>query len=181
MMKSIYGHLALLVLICSCATTKNVDTTQLKSLIENKNYNLESDIAQPMATIGMSQLQKTGLLGPGNSASNISLIGNGNFLKIKGDSITSHLPYYGERRANVGYGLDNSAIELEGEVKNYNAVWNDNKQHYTVTFQAKSNNELFDVRLVLYPNLKSYITLSSAARTSITYVGKVNDIRNEGV
>lgn len=181
MMKTIYLYLTLVVLICSCATSKTVDNSRIKDIVAHQAFKLESEMAQPLATIGMSQLQNSGLLGPGNSASNISLIGNSNFLKIKGDSITSYLPYYGERRSSVGYGTDNSAVEFEGEVKNYTAVWNAKKQHYTITFQAKSNNELFDVRLVLYPNLKSYITLSSAARTSITYVGKVNEIENKKV
>ena len=78
-------------------------------------------------------------------------------------------------------GTDNGAIELEGEILNYNSVWDDKKQHYTIRFQAKSNNELFDVRIILYPNLKSYITLSSSARTSITYIGKVSGIKDDEV
>jgi len=166
-------------LVSGCASTKRVDTTEIKTIVENQYFNLESNTAQPLATIGLSQVQNSGLLGPGNSASNISLIGNSNFLKIMGDSISSYLPYYGERRASVGYGADNSAIEFAGELKNYNVIWNDKKQHYSITFQAKSNNEQFDVRMTLFPNNRSYINLNSAARTSIIYVGKVNAIKKE--
>lgn len=180
-MKSIYIYIILFILMTSCATTKVIDNNQIKKIVAQQSFNLESDTAQPLFTVGMSQLENSGLLGPGNSANNISLIGNSNFLKITGDSITSYLPYFGERRASVGYGTDNSAIEFKGVVKEYLAVWNEQKQHYHITFQAKSNNELFDVRMTLYPNLKSYITLSSSTRTSITYVGKVNGIKEDEV
>ena len=180
-MKSIYLYLFIAILLLSgCATTKNVDATQIKTVVESQNFSIESNMAQPMATIGMSQLQNSGLLGPENSASNISLIGNSNFLKINGDSIMSHLPYFGERRSSAGYGGDN-AIEFEGELSDYNAVWDDKKQRYIITFSAKSNSEQFDVRMLLYPSLKSYVTLTSSTRTSITYIGKVNQIKNEDV
>ncbi|MDY7394111.1 DUF4251 domain-containing protein [Aureibaculum sp. 2210JD6-5] len=178
-MKSIYIYLFIAVLVSSCATTKVVDTTHIKEIVENQDYNIESDIAQPSATIGMSQLQNSGLLGVGNSASNINLIGNSNFLKIMGDSISSYLPYYGERHSNVGYGNDDGGIEFKGKVKDYNVVWDDKKQNYHITFKARGNNELFDVRIVLYPNLKSYVTLSSPSRTNITYVGKVDKIKDK--
>ncbi|RPD97950.1 DUF4251 domain-containing protein [Aureibaculum marinum] len=178
-MRTVYFYLMLMLgLLSSCASTKSVNTDQIKNIVEKQYFNIESDIAQPSASVGMANLQNSGLLGIGNSASNINLIGNSNFLEVKGDSITSYLPYYGERYSNVGYGSDNGGIELEGDVKNYVVVWNDKKQHYTITFQAKSknSNELFDARLVLYPNLKSYLTLSSPSRTSITYIGKVKEI-----
>lgn len=180
-MKSIYIYLIGLILLSSCATAKIVDNSEIKQIVSLQTFNLESDAAQPLFTVGMSQIENSGLLGPGNSAGNISLVGNSNFLKIMRDSITSYLPYYGEQRSSVSYGTDNGAIELEGEILNYNSVWDDKKQHYTIRFQAKSNNELFDVRIILYPNLKSYITLSSSARTSITYIGKVSGIKDDEV
>lgn len=180
-MRSTYIYLLILVLMSGCASSKVVDSNQIKEIVTLQAFSLESDSAQPLVTVGMSQLQNSGLLGPGNSAGNISLIGNSNFLKIKGDSVSSYLPYFGERQSSVGYGTDNGAIEFGGEVKNYSAVWNDKKQHYNISFHAKSSNELFDVRMTLYPNMKSYITVNSAARTSIIYVGKVVNIKDDEV
>ncbi|MBJ2174494.1 DUF4251 domain-containing protein [Aureibaculum sp. A20] len=163
----------------SCASTKVLDTSKIKELVTHQMFTIESDIAQPMATIGLSKLQNSGILGVGNSSSNISLIGNSNFLTIKGDSISSYLPYYGERQSNVGYGSNNGGIEFEGLIKSYDSEWNAKKQYYTISFKAKSNNEWFDVRMNLYPNLKSYVTLNSASRTGITYIGNVSTILKE--
>ena len=165
-------------LLYNCSSAKIQDSSEIKAIVENGHFNIYSQIAQPSATIGLSQLQNSGVLGAGNSASNINLIGNSNFLKIMGDSISSYLPFYGDRYSNAGYGSDDIGIQFKGTMKDYNIIWNDKKQHYKITCKAKSNNEMFDVIVLLYPNLKSYITLSSALRSTITYVGTVTAINS---
>lgn len=168
-----------ILLLLSCGTSKNAPTeaevAKLEGLIDSKQIIIESDWAYPQATMAMQQIANTGLLQPGNSAANISLVGNHNFLKIKGDSITSYLPYFGERQMQIDYGGMDSAIEFNGLMKDYKVE--KNKKHgYNITFEAKSNNENFQVFLSISPNLKSEMTLSGTGRFPIRYSGHAEKI-----
>mgnify|MGYP003668725716 CR=1 FL=1 len=173
-MKIIYFCL-LLYLISGCASKKRIDTSQLNGIVTAQNFSIDSDRAHPAASSSLNRVQDSGILGVGNSVNHISLIGNPNFLKVKGDSISSYLPYFGERHMGGAYSGDDITIQFDGVVDEYEAVWDAKKQQYNITFKAKSKGELFDVRLVLYPNLNSYMTILGTKRSSIIYTGKVKD------
>lgn len=176
-MKTIYPFLLIaLFALYGCGSTKSAtveDIAALRNLVENQHFTIESDWAQPTASIALMDLSSAGLLGPGNSSSNINLQGNSNFLKIEGDSITSYLPFYGERHMGAGYGGRDNTIAFDGEMQDYEAVWNDAKQRYNITFKAKSHNEKFDVMITLFPNNSSTIVLTSSSRSAMRYTGKV--------
>ncbi|WP_034045503.1 DUF4251 domain-containing protein [Wocania ichthyoenteri] len=160
----------------SCkSSSSQVTDEQMKAfedLVENKNFKIESDWAYPQTTTATQQVLNSGLLPPGSSSGAINLIGNSNFLTISGDSIASYLPYFGERQTNVGYGGNDSAIQLEGVIENYH-VAKGKKDSYTISCDAKNKSEHFKVIIKLFPNLKSYVTLTGATRNSISYSGKV--------
>lgn len=163
-----------LLALMSCNTTKNTVTQAqieaLKTLVENKQFRIESNWAYPQATNAMQQVVNTGILGPGNSANAISLIGNSNFLSISNDSITSYLPYFGERQMQVAYGGGDNAIEFSGVLKNYKVEIN--KDHsYMLSFEAKSKSEHFKVYITINPNFSSYMQLSGSSRFPISYAG----------
>ncbi len=165
-----------LLTLMSCKTTKNTITQAqietLKTLVENRQFRIESNWAYPQATNAMQQVVNTGILGPGNSANAISLIGNSNFLKISNDSITSYLPYFGERQMQVAYGGRDNAIEFNGILKNYKVETNKDNS-YTLSFEAKSKSEHFKVYITLSPNLNSNIQLNGSSRFPISYTGTV--------
>lgn len=174
--------IAVLWCIVGCKSSKNTVTpAQIKTfnnLIEFKEFTIESDFAYPQVTNAMSQVLNSQLLPPGNNAGAISLIGNANFLKMKGDSIFSYLPYYGERQMQVAYGGTDSAIQFndlmhEIEVEEHN----DNSK--TISFSAKSNNENFKVYIRLFQNLTSHIALNSSSRFSIRYRGKATPLQKD--
>ena len=168
-----------MLLFLSCHTSKptinQVDVDALNTLLNSRQFHIESHMAYPQVTMAMQQVLSAGVLGPGNMAGSISLIGNENFLKISGDSITSYLPYFGERQMQVNYGGRDTGIEFKGIVKNYKTEKN-NDHSYTVSFEAQSNSENFNVILRLFPNLNSDITLSGNARSPIRYSGFVAPI-----
>ena len=162
---------------CKSASSKVTDEQiqALERLVENKNFNIESTWAYPQTTMALQQVLNAGLLQPGNSPGAINLIGNSNFLKISGDSITSFLPYFGERQMNVGYGGTDSAIQLLGTIENYTT--RKGKQHsYTISCDAKSKTEHFRIIIKLYPNLKSNTTVLGTSRNAITYSGQVKSL-----
>jgi len=179
-MKISYFFVALsFVIIVSCNSQKTVlNQTELYAfdkLVKSQHFRIESNWAYPLTTVAMQQVLNSGLLPPGSAAGSISLVSNSNFLKISGDSISSYLPYFGERQMLVEYGGGNSSIEFKGIAENYKTVKNKNNS-YTITFDAKSNSEKFNVTIRLTPNLKSNIFMSSGSRNAIRYSGEVERI-----
>ncbi|WP_136481046.1 DUF4251 domain-containing protein [Cognatitamlana onchidii] len=171
----------LVIMICfiwSCKSTKDQvtesETDRLNTIIESKQFRIESDWAYPMVTNAMQQIGNAFLTQQGSTASSISLIGNSNFLEINKDSITSYLPYFGERQMNIGYGGNDTAIELSGTYKNFQQKENKNKG-YDIYMEAKnkSQGELFEVNITIYPNLNTYITVRSGSRFPIRYSGVI--------
>lgn len=171
------NYLFICVFLITLSSCKPAEYTQnqitvFETLIKNKSYSIESNIAYPQVTNAMQQVLNSGILRPGNSASAISLIGNSNFLTVSRDSISSYLPYFGERRMNVGYNGSDSAIQLIGVLENYQ-VKRGKRQSYTISFNAKTKTESFVVIITLFPNLKSNLELIAIGRSSISYNGHV--------
>ncbi|MBD0822704.1 DUF4251 domain-containing protein [Aestuariibaculum marinum] len=183
-MKALTFLLSLFILtIFSCGSTQYAATPEeiqaLKKLVDSKSFYIESEWAYPQVTAAMSQVLNSPLMrGGASGGGNINLIGNPNFLKLEGDSITSYLPYFGERRMGGAYGGTDSGIEFKGLVKDYEVKPNKHSG-YTIKFDATSNNENFDVSIDLYPNMKSSMTLTGNTRTTIQYTGEVSAKKEE--
>ncbi|GAA4296831.1 DUF4251 domain-containing protein [Aestuariibaculum suncheonense] len=183
-MKALTIVLSLITLtVLSCGSTQTTSTPAeieaLKKLVDSKSFYIESEWAYPQVSAAMSQVLNSPLMrGTGNGGGSINLIGNPNFLKLEGDSITSYLPYYGERRMGAAYGGTDNGIEFKGLVKDYEVKANKHSG-YTIRFDATSNNENFDVSIDLYPNMKSSMTLNGNTRTTIMYTGNVKAKKDE--
>lgn len=177
-MKSLYFILGVVIIsVFSCGSSKSSATPAeieaLTTLIEKRNFRIECDNAYPTASIAMQKAAR--LLPAGSSASVVSLIGNSNYLVISGDSITSFLPYYGERQMSAGYGGDDSAIQFKGTLKNYKVVERKNNS-YDISFEAKSFSENFRVTITMFTNLKSDIVVNGSSRSQIRYSGNVKHV-----
>ena len=182
-MKSIYLLIGLFIMTTSsCKSSKStmsqVDLDAFYTMVSNKQFRIESNWAQPQVTTAMLQVLSSGILQPGSSAGSINLTGNYNFLRISGDSITSYLPYFGERQMNVAYGGGDNAIEFNGLIKNYRAEQNKDNS-YDINLEAKSNTENFKVFIKLFSNLNSTMTLQGMSRFSIQYTGAVAPFNNQ--
>lgn len=162
--------------ILSCGSTQYAATPAeieaLKKLVDSKTFYIESDWAYPQVTAAMSQVLNSPIMRNGSGGGGVNLIGNSNFLKLEGDSISSYLPYFGERRMGAAYGGTDSSIEFKGLVEGYTVK--ENKHNgYTINFDAKSNNENFTVSIDLFPSMKTSMSLTGNTRTTIQYTGKV--------
>jgi hypothetical protein len=164
--------------IVSCSSTKiNATPEQLQALDElvaSQSFIIESDWAIPQTSSSLIALQNSGLLAPGDNASRFSLIGNPNFLKLKGEVIDSELPYFGERQM-VSNRNDAGGIKLENTIKNYKVEQNKDSS-YTIKFDAKSENEGYKITIRLFPNLKSEMLVIGSKRFPIRYTGHVSSI-----
>ena len=160
----------------SCGMSKSNASAEeiaaLEAMVNNRNFKIDSDWAYPRNTMAMQQVLNSGLLQPGNNAGAINLIGNSNFITISGDSISSFLPYYGERQMQVSYNGGDSAIQFDGLLEDYKVVKNKNGS-YTMSFEATSKSERFNTNITIFPNLRSNISLNSASRFPISYSGTV--------
>ncbi|MFB9057661.1 DUF4251 domain-containing protein [Mariniflexile ostreae] len=149
----------------------------LETLVAGRHFKIESDRAYPQSSYAMQQVLNSGIMQPGSSSGTINLIGNSNFLKVSGDSISSYLPYFGERQMQVAYGGGDATIQLNGLVRNYQVKKNEKHGGYTISFEADSHAERFRVVLELFPNLKSEIRLSGASRHAISYSGQLSSVK----
>ena len=174
-MKAVYvcfSCIAIMVLSCSASKVTQEQINALDQLVKTQKFSIESNWAYPMTTTAMQQVMNSGVMPLGSTPGRINLIGNTNVLTISGDSISSYLPYFGERQMNVDYGGRDSAIQLEGLMENYKAKSMKNHD-YQITFTAKSKSESFDVFITITPNLKSTMILNSVTRRAIRYTGSV--------
>ena len=177
--------LGLLVVIWGCGSTQNtgnsaIQNRVLEQMVKQKSFQIVSEWAQPMNTNAMNRIAGSGLLLPGNSGSNISLIANPNYLKMMGDSVAAYLPYFGERQLSGGYGVAN-AIEFKGLPDKLKTAWNSKKETYTISFTIKEKSEVFQVTITLFNSLASHITINSSQRNFIRYIGKVSELPKEEV
>ncbi len=173
-----YSVLLALVVVGCKSSKDTVSPAQIESfnnLVNSKKFTIESDWAYPQVTNAMSQVLSGQLLPPGSNANAINLIGNSNFLTIKGDSITSYLPYFGERQMQVAYGGRDGAIQFNGIMEDVE-IKEEKNNRKVITFKANSNSENFNVIITLFPNMKSQIMLRGSSRFFIQYSGKFEPI-----
>jgi len=177
--------LGLSAVLWSCGSSQKtaisaIESQVLEQLVEQKSFQIVSEWAQPMNTNAMNSIASSGLLLPGNSGSNISLIANPNYLKMMGDTIAAYLPFFGERQLTAGYGVGN-AIEFNGIPDKLEISQNSKKKTYTLLFTIKEKSEVYQVTVTLFNSLASHITINSSQRNFIRYVGKVSELPREEV
>ncbi|MGB7394833.1 MAG: DUF4251 domain-containing protein [Pricia sp.] len=173
-----------LLVILSCGgTSKTVGedngNERLEEFISEKSFEIISDRAFPMATNALNSIANAGLLPPGSTAGQITLIGNSNYLRVIGDSVSVYLPYYGERQMGGGYNNDGPGIQFEGVPTEMEITKNNDKKRYDIRFQMKDDSELFTVNVSLFPNLSSVININSSQRFPIRYSGNVRPVPSD--
>jgi len=183
-MKTLESALVVFMLLISCTSTKIVTDTQQKELISwgnERSFEIRSYRALPMPTVAFNAVANSGLLAPGNSANNIDLIGNSNYFKMKGDTISAHLPYFGERRFGGNYGGTDGGISFDGVPDSKEITWNTKKQRVEMRFKIKQerDNENYDILIFLFSNHTTRIDINSSERTSISYVGHIEALETK--
>jgi hypothetical protein len=166
-------------LMCGCATIpKNTlaETKALDELLASKMFEIQSDWALPLTTNSLNSIPNAGLLPPGSSASRISLVGNPNYLRVQGDSITAYLPYFGEQQMGAGYNREGGAVQFSGVPISYEAIKDEKRQRYEINFRIRNKTETYTVNLSLFPKKVSVINVISTHRFTIRYEGRVGPL-----
>lgn len=154
----------------------------LETIVEGKEFRIESTWARAQGGTGVNAIAEAGLQQPGSSGNRFNLIGNFNYLEMKGDSVAAYLPYFGEQQFGNGHYSDQTAIEFEGIPRKLSIEKNEKKKRYDVSFEIDRDLETFQVNIQLYHNLKSQITVNSNQRFVIRYDGRVMElpVKKEG-
>ncbi|NHF60000.1 DUF4251 domain-containing protein [Flavobacteriaceae bacterium TP-CH-4] len=175
-------YLVLLVVVFGCGTTKEVVETeksrQLDEWVTNRSFEIESEWARPQVTSGMAAVANAGLLAPGNNLGRISLIGNANYLRMEGDSVSAYLPYYGERQMAGGYNSDRG-ITFEGVPDDFEIEKDEKSKSYLMRFTIPHNSELYRVQAWLYPDHRARINVFTSQRFMIRYEGWVKALPDQ--
>ena len=185
-MKLNYKHVVVLIvgITISCgSSSKTVPSQgqrrQLEELVTSRSFQIHSEWAMPLMTNSMNSISNAGLLPIGSTGNMISLIGNTNFLKMEGDTISAYLPYFGERQMGGGYSNDDNAIQFKGIPKNYEISEDKKTGSKEISFNINNRTESFRVFITLSPNLTSNINVNSTKRFTIRYRGEVEPILSE--
>jgi len=169
--------------ILSCGPSKPKATIEemnrLSEFVEQKEIKIESDWAMPLTTNSLVSLQNAGFFPPGSNTSRINLIGNPNYFKIIGDSISAELPYYGEVQMSAGHYGGDTGININNSIQDYNVEKNDKKGLYKITFQVQGETEGYRVFLTLFPNGRSSLRLNGNNRFPIEYTGNYSQIESK--
>lgn len=170
--------------LISCSSSSQIANEkngiqQLDALVLTERFEIDSDWAMPLATSSMNSLANAGLLPPGSSAGQISLIGNTNYVKVRGDSLSVYLPYFGERQMGGGYNSDGAGIDFEGIPEQMEITKNEEKQQYDILIQIREDSENFTINATLFPNLTSTINVSSSQRFPIRYNGSAKALAGD--
>ena len=169
------------VLICcaciGCATKKNSVSPQkleaLHTLTKSKSIQINSERAYPMMSNAMQQVLNSRILGPSNSGRSIDIVNTTNYIKIAGDRISVHLPFFGELQAGATTNGNDISIVFDGKPTTYTSTYNDQKKHYKLLLQFKTKRESFKMYITLYPNGTTNISVLSSHRSAIGYRGAV--------
>ncbi len=144
---------------------------RLQALVESRDFTFEADFAFPQTSSAYVSAANTTLArAGGNSLSRISLQGEGYFLKLTGDSVESHLPYYGVRD-NFSEPGRPDGIELDAPVEDFR-VTQGKSDAYRIRFYARRKTERFQVNLDLFPGGKAHLLISSGQRDAIRFEGR---------
>ncbi len=170
--------LATLMLLAACASSKKQRYTAeelaaFKSFLDSKDYVFKARWANPLASQGLNTIANAGLLAPGNTAGRIDLFNNNNTMEIKGDTVVANLPFYGERRIGVSYNPRDIGITFEEEPKDFEIVFDEKRQGYTMNFVVNNGTENYNVSGIFFPDRSGRVFINSTQRQGIGFSGEL--------
>ncbi len=150
----------LILISCGGANTSfdNEKYNALKDLLTSRNFEIENEWAYP------------------SGGGNINLIGNTNFIRFQGDSVEIYLPYFGVRHSGGGYDGE-GGIKYKGLAKKFEIVEKPAKGNIEVEFEVDKSGETLNFYISLFPNDNARTVVNTSQRSTISYQGKLSEIK----
>jgi len=161
-----------------CIRDSGKEMQALLNIVNSNQFEVIADWMKPMPTQGLNSVANAGLLPIGSTLANIQINGSNNFVRVKGDSVSANLPFYGERRFGGGYNTD-TGIVFNGIPENY--VKKEIKNKIEVSFTISEHQDSFDVSMTLFPNNNANIAINSTNRNFISYTGHITVLEEKSV
>ena len=183
-MKAKAAGIALFVLLVlnGCGSARepisNAEWDRLERIVTERNFNIEAQWAEPLPDNSLNNLANAGLLPPGSTASRINLIGNANYLNMRGDSVKTQLPYWGERQTVQAYGRT-EGISFSGLAEDIRSSKNEKQQYYDLDFNLRNKSEILQCTLRFYAGKRVLITVQSNQRNQIRYDAIFTEVSDE--
>ena len=164
MMKKIAFIVMMAALLVGCRTTSSVTSGMSKA--ERKAYVAEqvyNGLDEKHYTIEVSHMTER--------RGGMRTLSGGYELQVKGDTVISYLPYFGDVYAGrtVPYGQQ-KALNFTGHIYNYVAVM-EKQGEYRIQFQTETEEDRYIYTIQMFDNGKSYIDVLGENRTSISFIG----------
>ena len=156
----------------------NAEWDRLERIVTERNFNIEAQWAEPLPDNSLNNLANAGLLPPGSTASRINLIGNANYLNMRGDSVKTQLPYWGERQTVQAYGRT-EGISFSGLAEDIRSSKNEKQQYYDLDFNLRNKSEILQCTLRFYAGKRVLITVQSNQRNQIRYDAIFTEVSDE--
>lgn len=153
---------------------------KLDQLVEGKEFRIESTWARAMGDVSVNAIASSGLQQQGGSGNRFNLIGNFNYIEMRGEKLSAYLPFFGRRQFGNGHYADGGAIEFDGVPREFTIEKNEKKKRYDIYFVIDNETETFQVNMQLYTSLKSLVTVNSNQRFIIRYDGEVGELPVKG-
>lgn len=140
----------------SCASNKtiakNIDAQSIKERIDNKQYTIDVNRMVPVG--GQSR----------HLTSNYSLT-------IEGNTVISHLPYFGQAYS-VPYGGGKGLI-FEAPITVYTISY-DERESAEISFQTRSEDDVYRFSIQIFDNGSASIQVNPNNRQAIHFYGNLN-------
>ncbi len=146
------------------------------ALVESKEFRMEFIWAIAQNSNSINAIAASNLQPPGSAGNRFSLINTPNYLELKGDMVSSYLPYFGEQQFGNGHYSGKTAIEFNDVPRELTVTKNEKKKRYDVSFHIERDTESFQVNIKLFQTLKCQMVVNSNQRFPIRYEGKMTAI-----
>lgn len=178
LMRCYYFSILILFILTGCKSGSEPTQAQAKKAkavektLNHNDFEIHFDKAFPQGTIAFQQAYYSlHLLSPGSSANAIDLSGITSYIKVKGDTISGKLPFYGERYFGGGYGA-NANIRFNAVPKSFHRKTKEKLTEIKFTIADKKHAiESYQVFLKIFRHGRAYLSLTSTQRSTISYSG----------
>lgn len=150
------------ILFLSCGSSestadKQPDYQRLKSIVKAGEFQIENQFLIP------------------TGGGQIDLTTNPNHIRVYGDSISIHLPYFGVRTSGNPY-TSEGGIKYEGLAENLTVQEQDADKRLELSFTYTAQGERVNFDIVIYGNKKAYTNVILSDRQTVSYQGYLSKI-----
>ncbi|EDM44521.1 hypothetical protein SCB49_13155 [unidentified eubacterium SCB49] len=162
--------------LVSCKTSEIDKTSNAVHTIDSwlvaPSFLIDCTMAYPVASNELNQLSTSNLLGTGNTANQINLLGRGDFLRVSENRVEANISYYGTQRFGTAT-AGNTGILIDNELKDYSYTFNERKGSTEIIFSASHKQEHYKFNITIYKNRHCNIEVTSNKRSFIRYDGNI--------